>query len=73
MTSTIIPNFTLNNGRKMPAVGMGYVVHVCIIVCFVLRYNCRCWMGEPGGGEAVERMCRNALKVCRSTVLAELC
>ncbi|KAK7691655.1 hypothetical protein QCA50_005054 [Cerrena zonata] len=45
MASINVPNFTLNNGKKMPGVGMG------------------CWMGEPGGGEAVEIMCKNALKV----------
>ena len=31
---------------------------------------CRCWMGEPGGGEKAERMCRDALKV---TPAAKLC
>ncbi|CAL1711153.1 unnamed protein product [Somion occarium] len=40
-----IPHFTLNNGVKVPSVGMG------------------CWMGQPGGGEIVEEMCKNALKV----------
>ncbi|TFY81114.1 hypothetical protein EWM64_g2898 [Hericium alpestre] len=38
-----IPYFTLNNGTKIPSVGMG------------------CWMGEPGGGEAVRDMCVKAL------------
>ncbi|TFY81113.1 hypothetical protein EWM64_g2899 [Hericium alpestre] len=38
-----IPYFTLNNGTKVPSVGMG------------------CWMGEPGGGEAVKDMCVKAL------------
>ncbi|KAI0070558.1 Aldo/keto reductase [Panus rudis PR-1116 ss-1] len=47
MTSTVpnVPHLTLNNGVKIPAVGMG------------------CWMGYPGGGQEVEELVKNALKV----------
>ncbi|KAJ7782782.1 aldo/keto reductase [Mycena metata] len=39
-----IPSFTLNDGTKIPSLGMG------------------CFMGAPGGGERVYRMCSEALK-----------
>ncbi|KAI0782993.1 Aldo/keto reductase [Abortiporus biennis] len=42
--ATPVPYFSLNNGLKIPAIGMG------------------CWMGDVGGGPAVEEMCANALK-----------
>ena len=58
-----IPYFTLNNGIKIPSVGMGYVYFFTTAIVIFFTRVCRCWMGEPGGGEKAEQMCRDALKV----------
>lgn len=66
MTSTAaadIPVFTLNNGKKMPSVGIGSVGFLCSYGTLTNSQIVSCWFGQPGGGEAAENMIKNALKV----------
>lgn len=66
MTSTAaadIPVFTLNNGEKMPSVGIGSVGCFVSDGTLIDSQIISCWFGQPGGGEAAENMIKNALKV----------
>jgi glycerol 2-dehydrogenase (NADP+) len=63
--STGVPAFTLNNGQKMPAVGLGccpYFECRWVIFSYLLGTS-RCWMGFRGGGERVYEMCKTALSL----------
>jgi hypothetical protein len=63
-----VPEFALNDGTKLPAVGLGWVIDLLCHWWSLSSFNAaflRCWMGDFGGGQRVNDMCEKALKVVR--------
>lgn len=57
-----IPDYTLNNGSIIPSIGLGSVLR-SIIELLKLITKSRCWMGGVGGGQRVNDMIEQAIKV----------
>jgi hypothetical protein len=58
-----IPMYTLNNGHKMPAVGLGCALSRLHSYPSLNPLIARCWMGQPGCEDRAYAMCLKAIKV----------
>lgn len=56
-----VPQFRLNTGQHIPAVGIGYGSLSNLLL--FLNSHGRCWMGRVGEGEHVVQMVKDALEL----------